>query len=97
MLTRNCPVKNGKSCRGAANHLRDRKGIDFIFAVQMDFPNCSIQDPYILADRMNEVKNADFVLSSYKTEDKEQISSVFKAYQNGSSPEIGPRQTYTVK
>lgn len=41
-----------------------------------------------MADRMSEVKNADFVLLEFTTEDKEQISSVLKAYQNCSSPEI---------
>ena len=41
-----------------------------------------------MADRMSEVKNADFVLLEFTTEDKEQISSVLRAYQNGSSPEI---------
>ena len=37
---------------------------------------------------MSEVKNADFVLLEFTTEDKEQISSVLKAYQNGYSPEL---------
>lgn len=49
MLTRNCPVKNGKSCRecGGKSFYATERALNFRFAVQMDFPNCSIQDPYI--------------------------------------------------
>ena len=90
MLTRNCPVKNGKSCRecGAKSFLRDRKGIEFPVRCTNGFSELFNSRPIYMADRMSEVKNADFVLLEFTTEDKEQISSVLKAYQNGSSPDI---------
>lgn len=90
MLTRNCPVKNGKSCRecGGKSFLRDRKGIEFPVRCTNGFSELFNSRPIYMADRMSEVKNADFVLLEFTTEDKEQISSVLKAYQNGSSPEI---------
>ena len=90
MLTRNCPVKNGKSCRecGGKSFLRDRKGIEFPVRCTNGFSELFNSRPIYMADRMSEVKNADFVLLEFTTEDKEQISSVLKAYQKGSSPEI---------
>lgn len=90
MLTRNCPVKNGKSCRecGGKSFLRDRKGIEFPVRCTNGFSELFNSRPIYMADRMSEVKNADFVLLEFTTEDKEQISSVLRAYQNGSSPEI---------
>ena len=90
MLTRNCPVKNGKDCRecGGKSFLRDRKGIEFPVRCTNGFSELFNSRPIYMADRMSEVKNADFVLLEFTTEDKEQISSVLKAYQNGSSPEI---------
>lgn len=68
--------------------LRDRKGIEFPVRCTNGFSELFNSRPIYMADRMNEVKNADFVLLEFTTEDKEQISSVLKAYQNGSSPEI---------
>lgn len=89
MLTRNCPVKTGKAVASAAeNPLRDRKGIEFPVRCTNGFSELFNSRPIYMADRMSEVKNADFVLLEFTTEDKEQISSVLKAYQNGSSPEF---------
>lgn len=68
--------------------LRDRKGIEFPVRCTNGFSELFNSRPIYMADRMSEVKNADFVLLEFTTEDKEQISSVLKAYQNGSSPEI---------
>ena len=81
MHTRNCPVKNGKSCRecGGKSFLRDRKGIEFPVRCTNGFPELFKSRPIYMADRMSEVKNADFVLLEFTTEDKEQISSVLKA------------------
>ncbi len=88
MLTRNCPVKNGKSCRecGRKSSLTDRKGISFPVLCENGFSEIFNSRPTYMADRLAEIRNVDFHLLDFTTESKAECARVLTAYSAGASP-----------
>ncbi|MBR0466023.1 MAG: U32 family peptidase [Clostridia bacterium] len=88
MLTKNCPVKNGKTCKECAKggKLTDRKGIEFPVVCNNLYSEIVNSAPTYLADRLEEIKGVDFLLLYFTTETKEQVSRIIKEYKAGGTP-----------
>ncbi len=89
MLTRSCPVKSTLSCKECAgkSELIDRTGAAFPVICAngcCEILNCR---PLYLADRLSEIKGADYYLMYFTNETKAECARVISAYKNGEKPE----------
>lgn len=82
MLVRNCPQKNGKSCAECKQNgkLVDRKGVEFPIECRMGTNDILNSVPVFMADRLNEIRNMDFMLLYFTKETKETVSAVISSY-----------------
>lgn len=87
MLTRNCPVKNGKSCSACKgkSSLTDRKGIEFPVRCQNSFSELLNSRPVYMLDRLDEIKNTDFNMLVFTTEEKAEVRDILNSYKNSKS------------
>ena len=85
MLTRNCPVKNGKSCAECkrSSFLTDRMGVKFPVMCTNGFSEILNSRPIYLADRLNEAENIDFLTLYFTRETKEDVSGIIEKYAHG--------------
>lgn len=90
MLTKNCPVKNGKNCDkcGRNSYLTDRMGIKFPVICTNGCSEVLNSRPIYLADRMKEIENLDFITLYFTKETKCQVQDVINAYKNQEKPTI---------
>lgn len=88
MLTRNCPIKNGKNCNECGRNcsLVDRKGIEFPVRCKNGFAELLNSKVIWLADRLDELKGIDFQLLSFTDEEPETVDKVIWAYKNKKAP-----------
>lgn len=88
MLTRNCPVKNGKSCQECKRQsaLCDRKGIAFPVRCENGFSEIFNSRPTYMAERLRELQNIDFYFYDFTVEEKAECERILKAYKLGLSP-----------
>ncbi len=93
MLTRNCPVRNGKSCGECKRQsaLRDRKGIEFPVRCENGFAEIFNSRPTYMADRLSEIRNVDFYFFDFTVEPKEECARILDAY----TKELPPTGEYT--
>lgn len=93
MLTRNCPVKNGKTCAECKRNssITDRKGIDFPVRCSFGYSEILNSRPVFMADRLSEIKNNDFIFMNFTTETKAEAEEILTAYYN----ETGPHGEFT--
>lgn len=91
MLTRNCPVKNKKNCAecGGKSSLTDRKNITFPVDCSSGCSELLNSQPVYMADRLDEIKNTDFILLYFTTETKEEAAEIINAYKDGGKPKGG--------
>lgn len=87
MLTRNCPIKNLRTCAECKrkSSLTDRKGIKFPVRCTNGFSEILNSRPIYLGDRVSEIKNMDFITFYFTTEKKELVQAVLDAYKKGKS------------
>lgn len=89
MLTRNCPVKNKKTCAQCQKNglLIDRKNT--AFAVDCSNSGCDLLNscPLFMADRLEEIKNVDFILLYFTNESKQEVKKIINAYKTGGKAE----------
>lgn len=85
MLTRNCPIRNGKTCQECkmGSFLTDRMGKKFPVVCNMGFSEILNSAPIYMADRMSEIKNMDFVTFYFTKEKKETCEAILEAYKKG--------------
>lgn len=85
MLTRNCPVKNGKTCAecGRNSEITDRKGIKFPVRCHMGYSKILNSRPVYMADRMSEIPPCDIHFFYFTTENSQNVSEILSAYENG--------------
>ncbi len=84
MLTRNCPVKNGKNC-GECNRessITDRMGIKFPVKCHMGYSEILNSRPIYMADRMGEIPDCNIMFFNFTTESKDDVERVISAYEN---------------
>lgn len=87
MLTRNCPVKNGKTCeecRGTG-YLTDRMNKRFPVVCSFGCSEVLNSQPVYMADRLSEIKNTDFLTLYFTKEKKEAVEAVLEAYRKEKS------------
>lgn len=89
MLTRNCPVKNGKTCEECKRQssVTDRKGISFPVRCNMGYSEILNSRPVFMADRLSEIKNNDFLFFNFTVETKDEVKRIMKSYYNEKSPD----------
>lgn len=88
MLTRNCPIKNVKSCGECKkkSFLTDRKNIRFPVVCSNGCSEILNSRPIYLADRLREIKNMDFITLYFTMETVSQVSGFIRAYKEEKSP-----------
>ncbi|MEG1835974.1 MAG: U32 family peptidase [Oscillospiraceae bacterium] len=88
MLTRNCPIRNGKNCNECNKKgvLTDRMGIKFPIICNNGFSEILNSRPIYMADRLNEIKNTDFIVLNFTNETKSEILEIISDYQNKIKP-----------
>ncbi len=97
MTVRNCPLTNSNSpCRGKGNcqSLTDRKNIDFpIQCTEYRHENDSFKSIEILnstalclSDEVGRLKNIDFAVLRFTTEDAGQVSEITECFKKGVKP-----------
>ncbi|MCH5191230.1 MAG: U32 family peptidase [Oscillospiraceae bacterium] len=88
MLTRNCPVKNGKSCAecGRKSGITDRMGIEFPVRCAFGYSEILNSRPIYMADRLREIPPADFCLFNFTTESRAEIEEIINSYKTGNKP-----------
>lgn len=88
MLTRNCPQKNGRDCSQCkrTGKLIDRKGIEFPIDCRSGCSEILNSVPVFMADRLSEIRNMDFLLLYFTTEDSEKTASIIQSYIKGGKP-----------
>ncbi len=89
MLTRNCPVKNGKTCAecNRESEITDRMGIKFPVRCHMGYSEILNSRPIYMADRLHEIPYCDILFFNFTTETKQEVAEVMNAYYNEKKPQ----------
>ncbi len=87
MLTRNCPIRNGKTCDECKgnSYLTDRMNKKFPVACSWGCSEILNSQPIYMGDRMKEIENMDFITFYFTKEKKELCDAVLDAYRKGKS------------
>ncbi len=85
MLTRNCPIKNGKTCAECDKKgtLVDRKGIEFPVMCRAGYSELLNSAPLYMGDRLQEVPAVDYLLLYFTNETQSQASDIINMYYSG--------------
>ena len=88
MLTRNCPVRNGKTCAECKKHgvITDRLGIEFPVICGNGFSEILNSRPTYMLDRADEIKNTDFDMLVFTDESKTEIHRIINSYYSKEKP-----------
>ncbi len=89
MLTRNCPVKNGKTCAECKrqSEITDRMGIKFPVRCHMGYSEILNSRPIYMADRLDEIPDCDILFFNFTTETKQEVAHIMNAYYNEEKPQ----------
>lgn len=84
MITRNCPIKNGKTCAdcGGKSVLTDRLGVTFPIVCENGYSQVLNSRPIYMADRLSETDFVDFNLLWFTNESPEECKSVLGKYMS---------------
>lgn len=88
MLTRNCPAANEpRGCLQCKTPpvLTDRKGVQFPIRCTGACSEVVNSVPVWMADRLNEIRNMDFLALRFTTESMDERQRVLEAYQSGNA------------
>ena len=85
MLTRNCPIKNGKTCAECDKKgtLVDRKGIEFPVMCRAGYSELLNSAPLYMGDRLDEIPAVDYLLLYFTNETQAQASDIIDMYYSG--------------
>lgn len=88
MLTRNCPIKNGKTCSECDKKgvLVDRKGIKFPIMCRAGYSEMLNSTPLYMGDRLEEIPPLDFLLLYFTNETQKEASEIIKMYKAALKP-----------
>ena len=89
MLTRNCPIKNVKSCAecGGKSSLKDRKGVMFPVICRQGYSEILNSTPIYLADKKDDTGVFDFIILSFTSETCDEAQNIIQRYLSGDEPE----------
>lgn len=87
MLTRNCPIKNGKTCAecGGKSVLTDRKGMQFAVRCREGYSEVLNSVPIYMADRLDETPAVDYLLLYFTDETATECQDIINNYISGKS------------
>ena len=87
MLTRNCPIKNGRACEECKgnSYLTDRMNKKFPVVCSWGCSEILNSQPVYMGDRMDEIENLDFITFYFTKEKKELCEAVLDAYRKKKS------------
>lgn len=90
MLTRNCPIRNGKDCKSCkgGSHLTDRKGVHFPVVCTNGMSEVLNSLPLYLADKQTDLSGLDFQLLYFTKENEKKVASILECYHDGSEPKL---------
>lgn len=88
MLTRNCPLRNGRTCTECdkKGYVTDRKNIQFPIMCRAGYSELLNSAPLYMADRLDEIPNVDYLLLYFTTETPDEVSEIIKKYKSGAKP-----------
>lgn len=88
MLTRNCPLKNGRTCAECDKngYVTDRKNIQFPIMCRAGYSELLNSAPLYMGDRLDEIPNVDYLLLYFTTETSNEVSEIIKKYKSGAKP-----------
>ncbi len=90
MLFRNCPNKNGESCKACNGRaeLVDRKGVSFTVMCRGEFSEMFNSRPVWLFDRFSEMRGLDFEVLMFTDEAPDRVAEVLKMHRQNSAPDV---------
>ncbi len=90
MLTRNCPLKNGRTCAECDKNgfLTDRKGINFPVKCRKGYSEILNSKPLYMGDRLSEIPNVDFMLLYFTNETAAETEKIINMYKTAAPPDI---------
>ena len=85
MLTRNCPSRNGRSCQECKGrgYLTDRLDKKFPILCSWGCSEILNSQPIYMGDRLDEIRNCDFITFLFTKEKKELCEAILDAYRKG--------------
>ncbi len=88
MLTRNCPIHNGLSCRdcGRKQEITDRKGVAFPVRCRFGCAEILNSRPLWMADRLTELPGLSFGILTMTVETKAQTEDILADYRQCAAP-----------
>ena len=89
MLTRNCPVRNKRTCADCRQNgtLTDRKQTQFPIECGSGCSELLNSRPVVLSDRLQTLSNVDFLYLHFTTETKAEAADVLELYRTGGAPQ----------
>ena len=89
MLTRNCPLKNGRTCAECdkKGFLTDRKNLKFPIMCRAGYSEMLNSAPLYMGDRLDEITDVDFLTLYFTTETSEECGNVINKYIHGERPD----------
>ncbi len=98
MLTRNCPIRNGKTCDTCKGNscLTDRMSKRFPVICSYGCSEVLNSAPIFMADRLDEIHSMDFITLHFTKESKKQCEAILDGYRKGDrvKPESFTRGLY---
>ncbi len=88
MLTRNCPIKNGKTCAECDKKgtLVDRKDIEFPVICRAGYSELLNSAPLYMGDRLDEIPNVDYLLLYFTNETADEANDIIDMYNRAKKP-----------
>ena len=85
MMTRNCPVRNELTCAEckSGSKLVDRMNVEFPVICKNGCSFILNSRPLWLADKSNEIRNADYTLLYFTNESRPECAEVIESFRNG--------------
>ena len=88
MLTRNCPLKNGRTCAECdkKGYVTDRKNIQFPIMCRSGYSELLNSAPLYMADRIDEIPPVNYLLLYFTNETVDEVNEIIGRYNHGEKP-----------
>lgn len=88
MAFKNCPLKNGRECKDCDKQgvITDRKNTEFPIRCRAFYSEMFNSKPIYIADRLSEIRNVDFLVLSFTTENSTEARNIVERYLNNEDP-----------
>lgn len=85
MLTRNCPLRNGRDCSQCdkKGYVTDRKNIRFPIRCRNGYSELLNSTPIYMGDRIQDIPSIDFLLLYFTDETAAEAGDIIRKYKNG--------------